>query len=270
MNLIKMLGKALVHTANRRLYSPTAYKIARKYVGFWNGESFPDPEINGEFRLLRTIAPRSRVIFDIGANIGKFSQECFELNPALSVHAFEPDKECHDEIQKNTALKQAKWFLNACALGDKEESRTFYLQDRKVLNSFHTSTKSSGRSPVTVKVETVDMYCQRHAIRHIDFMKIDTEGHDIFVLKGAVQMLERRAIDFIQFEIARESIAARVFLKDFIDLFEHYGYTVYRVRPKSLDELAYSPQEEMFTYMNFFAMSPKAPSELREKLRGDL
>lgn len=265
-----MLGKALLLSANRRLYSPTAYKIARKYVGFWNGEAFPDPELNGEFRLLGIIAQGTKVIFDVGANIGKFSLQCFKLSNTLAVHAFEPDKDCLALMKGSKTDGQSAWFLNQIALGDKKETRTFYLQERAVLNSFHTDTKPSRRPPTTVEVETIDSYCEQHAIRHIDFMKIDTEGHDIFVLKGAAQMLEQCAIDFIQFEIARESVAARVFLKDFVDLFDRYHYSVYRIRPKSLYQLVYSPQEEMFTYTNFFAISPKASPEIRKKLIGVL
>ena len=51
----------------------------------------------------------------------------------------------------------------------------------------------------TVQVETLDNYCQRNSISKIDLLKIDTQGYDLEVLRGAKQMLSEHRIIEITF-----------------------------------------------------------------------
>lgn len=260
LRFIRKLARAIFCNPHRPVYIRPLFIFARTYVGFYNGEATPDGETNGEFRVLSGILKRPsegrpRVIFDVGANIGLFTERAIGLDPSVFVHCFEPDPNCLSLLSAKVA-QNGRIILNDFALGEKEEERTFYLQDRPVLNSLHKPDAVSGRPAVLVRVRRLDEYCTKRAIRHIDFLKIDTEGHDLFVLKGASALLEHAAIDFIQFEIARESIDARIFLKDFVTLCAPYHYEIFRIRPQSLLRLEYTPAEESFTYMNFLAVSP--------------
>lgn len=56
------------------------------------------------------------------------------------------------------------------------------------------------RKSISVSVSTLDAYCQSHKIHRIDFLKIDTEGFEIQVLRGARSLIEQDAIDFVQLE----------------------------------------------------------------------
>ena len=51
-----------------------------------------------------------------------------------------------------------------------------------------------------IKIITLDAYVLENDISHIDFLKIDIEGHELAVIHGAEAMLKRKAIDYIQFE----------------------------------------------------------------------
>lgn len=53
----------------------------------------------------------------------------------------------------------------------------------------------------TVRIDTIDGYCSRHAINTIDLLKIDTEGYEIPVLEGACSQLEAGNIAFILCEV---------------------------------------------------------------------
>ena len=55
-------------------------------------------------------------------------------------------------------------------------------------------------SPITVKCTTIDLFCAERKIKKIDVLKIDTEGFDLEVLKGADAMLKRGVISFVYFE----------------------------------------------------------------------
>jgi FkbM family methyltransferase len=57
----------------------------------------------------------------------------------------------------------------------------------------------------TVRLETLDDYCDRSKITHINLLKIDTEGHDLDVLAGSDALLSRHAIDLIRVEASMNS-----------------------------------------------------------------
>lgn len=59
---------------------------------------------------------------------------------------------------------------------------------------------------LSVTGTTLDDFCQVHGINHIDLLKIDTEGADLLVLKGAAGLLSRGGIDVIICEILFEPI----------------------------------------------------------------
>jgi hypothetical protein len=57
------------------------------------------------------------------------------------------------------------------------------------------------REIINVHVTTVDSYATTHSLAHIHLMKIDTQGFDLEVLRGAVEMLHRRAVDALLVEV---------------------------------------------------------------------
>jgi FkbM family methyltransferase len=74
---------------------------------------------------------------------------------------------------------------------------------------------------------TLDDYAARHAIRHIDWLSVDTEGNDARVLLGAVQLLQGRRIALLEFEAHAVNHWLVSSLQDTVDLLEHLGYTCY-------------------------------------------
>ena len=87
-------------------------------------------------------------------------------------------------------------------------------------------------------------------------MKIDVEGHELFVLKGAKKMLSKSRIDYIQFEYGHAAMAARVMLLDIVNFFQAYGYHIYLIHPKGIKPFMYSPWEEnRYNMANFVAVS---------------
>jgi hypothetical protein len=55
---------------------------------------------------------------------------------------------------------------------------------------------------ITVKVLTLDSFCEQRSIEKIDLLKVDVEGFEIEVFKGAKRMLENKNIQIIAFEIS--------------------------------------------------------------------
>jgi hypothetical protein len=104
------------------------------------------------------------------------------------------------------------------------------------------------------EITTIDKFCLKNGIDYIHFMKIDTEGHELEVLKGAASLISREAIGIIQFEFNEMNVLSRVFLRDFYRLLE--GYNIYRLDTNRLVPLyGYSPENEIFRFQNFVAFN---------------
>ena len=169
-------------------------------------------------------------------------------NQETIIHCFEPDMRAFSILKKQRGV-----IANNIALADKPGTKMLYLSDKSEHNSFlHTKENSSGIQ--NIAITTLDDYCQENSIHHIDFIKIDVEGYEFFVLKGALRMFREGAIDFVQFEFSGTTAQAGIFLKSFIDFFVGYSYSLYRIKPLSIEKIDYYPDQERFTLTNYLAI----------------
>ena len=67
----------------------------------------------------------------------------------------------------------------------------------------------------TVAVRTLDEIAAEHDFGFVDLLKIDTEGSELAVLKGARQLLDRNAIGCVHFEFNEMNLVSRTYLRDF-------------------------------------------------------
>jgi len=103
-----------------------------------------------------------------------------------------------------------------------------------------------------VFIDTIDNYCIKKNINEIDFLKIDTEGHELEVLKGAINLLKEERIKIIQFEYGGCNIDARVFLKDIFEFFAGMNYSFYKIYPNAIKRIdRYDQRLENFQYSNY-------------------
>jgi hypothetical protein len=79
-----------------------------------------------------------------------------------------------------------------------------------------------------IGLRTLDSFCNEKKINHIDFLKMDIEGHEFKELKGAVNLINSRSIDFIQFEFWPCNIDSNTYFCDFFYLL-HSNSNLYRI-----------------------------------------
>jgi len=97
----------------------------------------------------------------------------------------------------------------------------------------------------SIKLESFASFCQKNSIEKINFMKLDVEGHELEILKGAQSFLESKSIDIIQFEHGLANLISRCFIRDFFLVLK--GYRIYRVIQDGLVPLGrYHPVQEIF------------------------
>jgi FkbM family methyltransferase len=229
--------------------SEIIFRIARRIVDRHRGENDYRMERNGELRLLREVLPDCHVVFDVGANVGEWALHALAINSAIDLHCFEPAPAAFATLQK--AVPRAR--LQNVGLGSKAGtlSLNIYGGD-STLNSFY-ERKDFDIAPVekvAVPVVTLDDYASD--IPMIDFLKIDTEGHERDVLQGARKLLAEKRIGMIQFEYGSCYIQAGALLKDVWALLG--GYRICKILPHRLLPLDYDQSLENHQLTNYLAM----------------
>jgi FkbM family methyltransferase len=247
-----LFGRQWLARAHRALFY-----LSGRALGLYN---YSSESISGETaimgRLLDGIA--QPVVFDVGANDGVWSAAVLRLNPRAVLHAFEPQETLAQGIASR--LPQVK--VNRAALG--ESPGTLQLHDYAdhpgsqhaslvpgVIDQMHGGTVRSTDVPVL----TLDGYCAEHAIAAIDLLKVDVEGYELQVLRGARQMLAEGRVRSIQFEVTHLNVLGRVFIEDFFTLLGDQ-YALYRLLPHGLTRL-HRPSHwfnEQFGYQNIVAL----------------
>lgn len=148
-------------------------------------------------------------IFDVGANEGDSIKRFTSLFFNPIIHSFEPTIELVEKIKKN--FKSSKVKINNFALGEKKSKRNFYEYNYHRVNSFYPmednskykiqrTKKNDDENIKTVDVISIDEYCEKNRIKRINLLKIDTQGSEAEVLRGAKNLLKNELIDVLELE----------------------------------------------------------------------
>jgi FkbM family methyltransferase len=233
------------------------YRFCRRYVEHYNGENNSDMYSNGEFRWLREVLPRCKVVFDVGANVGDWTALARNVNPAIQVHCFEPSGPTFQRLQMQS-FGEAQISLNQIGLSASAgEIALHVFEEGAGANSlYRREGLGTGQTRMEkVRLDTLDAYCQRRAVSQIDLLKLDVEGHELMVLKDAAQMLGEGRIRRIQFEYGGTYIDSRTLLKDVFELLCSYGYRLHKIYPHQLyPVVGYEQRLENLVYQNWVAL----------------
>jgi FkbM family methyltransferase len=130
------------------------------------------------------------VAFDVGAHRGETTRELLRAFPGVEVHAFEPMPESFSALADATAGSGVR--ITNAAVSDTSGTVTMARGEASYQASVH-----GGGERVQVPAVTLDEYVQEHGVDRLDLLKVDTEGHEEAVLRGAVGQLERGGIEFV-------------------------------------------------------------------------
>lgn len=178
-------------------------------------------------RLFFDLVKDEMTILDIGAHKGSYSLLCAKLmNDRGRVLAFEPDPENCNWIKKNIQANGYKCIeLHQCALSDREGSATFYAANG--LGSLVSTSLPTAydKKPITVQTRMLDTVLNAENIHIVDIIKVDVEGADLLVLKGAERTLRSMNVILLM-DIDINSNAER---KELFDFLTDCGFQVYRL-----------------------------------------
>jgi FkbM family methyltransferase len=175
---------------------------------------YPSRETYGEHirELLRTLD--IDLVLDVGAHHGEYALFLREVGYAGRIISFEPVAESFDVITQYCA-RDASWLAHNLALGSEDADRSMNVMDNSGLNSFLPPSEFGARSLDRNVVKRIDKVTVRRldglfdqmlndAGAHNVFLKMDTQGWDLEVLRGADTCISR--IGAVQSEVSLKAI----------------------------------------------------------------
>jgi FkbM family methyltransferase len=223
-----------------------------------------DIHSNGEAKAAQTFIQPGAIVFDIGANKGDWSTYALTLAPNISLYIFEPIPSVFKILENNIRSPHAKFFNIAVA--EHNTTKTFFYYDQNIrcseFSSLHRRSADIEKAlnisplPITVTTKNLDSICQEEGISHIDFLKIDTEGAEWEIIRGAKGLLQKKAVAVLQFEYGGNYQDAKTTLEQVYTFLTQHDYSVFRIIPDGLLYIAeWDPALENYQYSNHLAVS---------------
>jgi len=180
------------------------------------------------------------VVLDVGAYVGIYSLWVSRLVGDGFVIAFEPNPIAYRWLISNIELNGAT-NIKALpyALGDEIARQRLYIAGENIETSSlimnHITKNPIGRYPIVgefvVPVVTLDYVIDKsmeivgRPVRHVDLVKVDVEGYEMRVLRGAERALREGLIDRFVIEVHTDQVST----KDLVRYLANHGYTTDKV-----------------------------------------
>jgi FkbM family methyltransferase len=168
------------------------------------------------------------VIFDVGAHLGETCTVLREHYPPAEIWAFEPIPKTYRELEEIAGDLPRIHLLNH-ALGAVDGSAQ--MEARGTSGNNHVIGEDEEPKRVKdVPIARGDTFCGERGIDQINYLKIDTEGHDLQVLRGFQKMLSDFKVDLVEVEAGMNSKNNKhVPLEHFKGYLEPMGYYIFRL-----------------------------------------
>lgn len=179
-------------------------------------------------KSIETYLPRFPVttVFDVGANTGQSTSLFLSQFPYASIWSFEPARPSFELLQTTFALeRRVKVFPFAFGVADGKA-----LMKVKGVSTGNRIVAGDRPGTVPVEIKRGDDFCKTTGINTINFLKVDTEGHDLDVLVGFRKMIADQRIDMIQVEAGMNCRnLLHVPFERFKGFLEPLGYFIFRI-----------------------------------------
>jgi FkbM family methyltransferase len=195
---------------------------------YYQGHSEPETAA-----LVRALLAPGMAFVDVGAHIGEYTLlAARRVGESGEVHAFEPDARVHEVLVENIRLNGLERIVRShpWAVSDADGEADLRLGAEPALSALATSSPPGAASPDGPRVRTVtlDSYV---AGRRVDLVKIDVEGAEMLVVRGARRLLARpsREAPILVFECAAHNYARFGYApSDLFGLLADAGYSLWR------------------------------------------
>ena len=147
--------------------------------------------------------PRYRVdvVLDVGANVGQSARRYLGCFPGAQIYCFEPVRDTFRRLQDSLEGERHVHCV-PLALGSRPGKGEMALTGTSDMFFLLGQQAHAGANVVTepVDIVTLDEFCASSRIERVSYLKIDTEGGDLEVLRGGDGMLKGQRIDLVEVE----------------------------------------------------------------------
>lgn len=241
-------------------FNEKAFRAILGSLGYMNFSE--DFKLTGEKELLKMLQKKQqiRLALDIGANRGQWAEMAL-MSSVNKVISYEPQVIPFKELSKLSKIYPARLEVNNFALGEFDQIVTMHIHDSSSELSFISDEITelpllSGRTNVLeeIHIKNLDRLYEldKQKFAEVDFIKIDTEGHEFETLVGMSRLIDEIKPQFIQLEMNWHQLFKNHSLYQISNLLKNYsvnqifpyGKIIHEIDPKS-------PSRNLFALSNF-------------------
>jgi FkbM family methyltransferase len=145
-----------------------------------------DMEYNGEDEFLQLVAPHIKTFIDVGANVGNWTTRLLSFSESDVTGFLYGPSNCAMEKLQSLYGDDHRLVLCQIALGENSGMTTFYEEpDAGQTSSVVKGVSNDKAFSHQISLTTLDQEFEKHQLDFVDMVKIDAEGYDGYVLRGA-------------------------------------------------------------------------------------
>lgn len=231
----------------------------------WGGSTV-EQEVESCLSLLKE---EPKLIIDVGANIGLYTEYLLQKVPRATYFLFEPSRK-NSQILGNKFYSCDNVFCSQYALSNETASKNLYSDvegsglaslTKRRLDHFNISMDFVEEVNTVRFDDFLNFDDVPEVFETIDYVKLDVEGHELSVLDGFGTNMHRTKL--IQFEFGGCNIDTRTYFQDFWYFFKDKNFSLYIITPDGPEKLNnYKESFEFFTTTNYIALNNFFETEL--------
>lgn len=250
------MSKTSIRSSIRRLLRKLGWEVQRF------------EHANVEQQVLKNIlrATGANVVLDVGANIGQYGDLLFESGFDGTLISFEAIPSVHQQLSRHAMTKREQWQVAPCAaLGSKRGQIDINVSANSVSSSIlpmcetHLDAAPESRyvDKQTVAVDRLDALALEFIpASAVMLLKVDTQGYELEVLKGATGLLQSVAAIQIELSLTPLYEGAPTFV-EMIDFMASTGYDLFSIVPGFRDQRS----GRLLQVDGFFVRSTQGPQQ---------
>lgn len=158
-----------------------------------------------------------KVVYDIGAHKGEFSEVVKKHFPETKIHLFEPNTKHNKEMEKqgtvhNITLWKEYGEMDFYSIGESGDS--LYIEMSGLYDEV---------APKRVPVQPLDGYVKDNNLEYPDLIKLDTQGSELDILAGGLECLSNATMVILELSLLPYNLAAPKF-DDYMNFMAELDY----------------------------------------------
>jgi len=176
-------------------------------------------------------------VFDVGAYVGDITTTYAKIFPQATIYCFEPFPNSFNKLSHLAQSSSIKLFQ--IALSDQNSQAKLQINTDRSCNSMFPRPTTGAKyyskgsryiGQIEVETQTLDTFCSTEGIADIDILKLDVEGAELKVLKGAIGKLSDKRIKLIFAEVMFVAhYEGGCLFHEVSDFLSRYDYTLFNL-----------------------------------------